>query len=79
MRLRINWLLVALVLVIACTYNWTALGQRQSSTSTQWEYTVKHQQSVGLAPNIFNELGTQGWELVSIAPDGWAYFKRPKK
>ena len=79
MRLRSNWVLVFLVLFAMCLCGWTALGQRQGSTSIQWEYTIKHTTTnIEQTPATFNELGSQGWELVTVTTEGWAYFKRPK-
>ncbi|MCI0338941.1 MAG: DUF4177 domain-containing protein [Acidobacteria bacterium] len=79
MRLRINWVLVLLVVVAMFVCGWTALGQRQVVTPTQWEYTVKHTGTIEKTPTVLNELGAQGWELVNVTHEGWAYFKRQKR
>src|SRR5262249_31289363 len=78
MKSRFN-LVVLVVLVAMCMWGWTALGQRQSATSIQWEYAATYVQNGASGPALLNEFGAQGWELVSIAPDGAAYLKRQKK
>jgi len=79
MKLRFNWILVLLVLGALCISGWTALGQRQSTSSTQWEFTAKLLTGYPEdSPTIFTELGAQGWELIAVT-DGRAYFKRQKK
>lgn len=78
MKLRPN-LAFLFVLAVLCVFGWTVLGQRQSATAIQWEYAVKHTDSAEKAPANLNELGAQGWELVSVTEGGWAYLKRPKK
>ena len=79
MKLRSNWVLVLVVLVTMCVCGWTALAQRQGAASMQWEYTMKYTDSSEKAPTVLNELGMQGWELVNVTHEGWAYLKRPKR
>jgi hypothetical protein len=40
----------------------------------KWEYT---QENVGGSPNVLNQFGEQGWEVVNIER-GWVLFKREK-
>lgn len=72
-------LVLLLALMAVCVLGWTTLAQRQVTTSIQWEYTVQRIESIERVPGSFNELGVQGWELVSVTNDSWAYFKRQKK
>lgn len=79
--MKLLWgLLACLLIVLAlCSYKWKVFGQRQSITPTQWEYTITHTVSMERGPAILNELGLQGWELVTVTPEGWAYLKRVKR
>ncbi|MDQ3652848.1 MAG: DUF4177 domain-containing protein [Acidobacteriota bacterium] len=70
------------VVSLCCLIGWTGYGQNRRQMSAAWEYKVVNNPSeVSL-----NELGAQGWELVSIAAYGdpstgyfnAAYFKRAK-
>ena len=70
-------LALLLIVVSVCVMGWTTLGQRQSSSTIQWEYATRHKGDNELAG--FKELGSQGWELVNVTDDGWGYFKRQKK
>ncbi len=79
MEFRIKWVLVLFILVVMSIGGWKVIGQRQDSTQTQWEYTVKKIYSIDEVAEKFNELGGQSWELVNVTDDGFAYFKRPKK
>jgi hypothetical protein len=78
MKLRTS-LALFLIVVSICAFGWTVLGQRQGSTPTQWEYTVKHTSTIEQTPADFSELGAQGWELVNVTDEGWGYFKRQKR
>lgn len=43
----------------------------------RWEYLIAD--SAELPPRFLNELGSLGWELVSLSDrNGKAYFKRPR-
>ncbi len=79
MKLRSNWILALLVFAAMCVCGWSAFGQRQSTDSMRWEYSVKLVTGYPEdSPSLFSELGEQGWELIAVS-DGRAYFKRPKK
>ena len=62
MERRFNWVLVLVVLVSLCVGGWTVVAQRERTSPTQWEYTVKHSGNTDKTPGILNELGAQGWE-----------------
>jgi len=77
------------VIILLGLIGWTSYGQKQSPAKTMWEYMSvngnDHQRFKGDA--TLNELGAQGWELVSVATyssgDGAGagtvlYFKRVK-
>ena len=87
MRRRIY--LVLAVIVLLGLVGWTSYGQKQNQSRTTWEYISvngnDYQRFKGDA--TLNELGTQGWELVSVATyspgDGAQsgtvfYFKRKR-
>jgi hypothetical protein len=43
----------------------------------KWEYLVRHPGVLGKRPQeILDEMGEQGWELVTVDQDS-LYFKRP--
>jgi hypothetical protein len=49
------------------------------SSVVQWEYrtvALSDLPARALEVDLLNELGRDGWELVSIAMNGVAYFKR---
>lgn len=79
MKSKLSWPLVIAVILAACICGWSVFGRKQTVTPTQWEYTVKLVPSApeDKAAEAFNELGKEGWELVSV-DDRRAYFKRPK-
>ena len=61
-----------------------AQNSNNSSASTRWEYKViNHDKN---AENVLNDLGKEGWELVSVAPWGgsvqnnfiYAFKRRPQ-
>ena len=57
---------------------WTVYGKRSTPPRPVWEYKV-----VGdLSEQHLNELGSQGWEIVSTVVDGGVfaiYLKRAKQ
>lgn len=78
--------MVALVLILGTllfTVGWNGYPQKKSAT-TLWEYKALRGQDV--SDQNLNELGAQGWELVSVAAygspsKGWsetAYLKRAR-
>lgn len=76
--------LVLTVIVLLSVLGWTGYGQKRSTRRPSWEYLTvstgeaKYRELAGL-----NELGTQGWELVSVGTTDNSgnvplYFKRAK-
>jgi len=69
-------LLVALA-VLLCLAGWAGHAQQRKSQPA-WEYKViGHGSATG--EQELNELGLQGWELVSVARDGQIYYLKRKK
>jgi hypothetical protein len=69
--------------ILLCVAGWTGYGQGHNSARPAWEYkTVWAAQQGFRDPESLNELGAQGWELVSTAwneSSGVIYtFKRQK-
>ena len=75
MTFQYKWGLSLSVLIVFFIAGWTT--QRQNLV--KWEYNAIHIERGGQVPSKYNELGEQGWELVNVNTDGWAYFKRQKK
>jgi hypothetical protein len=75
--------LISIVLVVLCAFGWSGYAQRKPAKPT-WEYKAVGGQD--LSDQTLNELGTQGWELVSVTAYGdlrtghseTAYLKRAK-
>lgn len=46
----------------------------------RWEYWIAycdpHSRNHGPTRVRFDEMGMDGWELVAVSADGWAYFKK---
>jgi hypothetical protein len=70
------FLIFAAIAFIAAT-GWAGYGQKQSPSRAVWEYKIVNESDkVSL-----NELGAQGWELVTVEMGGAQevyYFKRAK-
>jgi hypothetical protein len=80
MRKILGLLLIGFVLVL--TLGWNSYAQRKT-TKVTWEYISVWDREV--TSQKLNELGSQGWELVSVTSYGdpnfhstAAYFKRAK-
>lgn len=71
------FLLLAVVAVISSAGGWVGYGQKQSPPRVAWEYKIVNESDkVSL-----NDLGAQGWELVTVEMGGAQevyYFKRAK-
>lgn len=87
MKAKSSWLIVIVVIAVLFCFAWSSYAQKQSSPKVGWQYLTVH--SLGSQPRNdaqLNELGTQGWELVSVAVAcqgeavcyTTAYLKRPK-
>ena len=74
MRLKPYLFLMLALIVLG---GWAGHGQKQSPSRTIWEYKIVNEsEKVSL-----NELGAQGWELVTVGMGGAEevyYFKRAK-
>lgn len=58
---------VLALLVMLFVLAWGGYGQRQNQRKTSWEYlTVSNWDSKYRKATDLNELGAQGWELVSV-------------
>ena len=76
--------LFLLVVALLCAFGWSGNAQRRSAKPTTWEYKALRDQD--LSDQTLNELGAQGWELVSVTAYGdlstghsqTAYLKRAK-
>jgi hypothetical protein len=90
MRVKPQWLLVAVIAVFLCWIGWRA--QAQNSAKDLWEYKVipTVNSANGNTQNIdLNALGAQGWELVTsgrveeplgnpVKQKDYLYFKRKR-
>ena len=80
MRLRGNWILSLLAIVVVCVVGWTVYGQKQQSSArrTIWEYKISNSPS----EEQISEIAGEGWELVAVSPSNSGspqlYFKRAK-
>lgn len=78
MRSKMQNLSMLVGLMLVCGIGWISYGQKQQTTRVTWEY----KQTTGGEFQI-NELGSQGWELVSVVYNPGAhteifYLKRAK-
>ncbi|HEY0544001.1 MAG TPA: hypothetical protein VGC91_01290 [Pyrinomonadaceae bacterium] len=78
MRAKINWMIILIALCVSIFAGWTVYAQKQSAPpKVVWEYkVVSETDKVSL-----NDLGAQGWELVTVVMGGAQevyYFKRAK-
>jgi hypothetical protein len=77
MRSKINWIVVLIAIGVLIVAGLTVNGQKPSAPKTTWEYkVVSETDKISL-----NDLGAQGWELVTVEMGGAQevyYFKRVK-
>jgi hypothetical protein len=45
---------------------WSGYAQPQNAAKTQWDYLVVQGVEITIREQRLNELGAQGWELVSV-------------
>lgn len=59
--------LFSATLILLCLSGWTVSAQRQSLSRTAWEYMTTGTYDPKYKGDVtLNELGAQGWELVSV-------------
>ena len=77
MKLKPHLFLLLAVFAFICAGGWVGYGQKQNPTRVAWEYKIVNESDkVSL-----NDLGAQGWELVTVEMGGAQevyYFKRAK-
>ena len=78
MKLKPHLFLIFAAIAFICMGGWAAgYGQKQSQPRNVWEYKIVNESDkVSL-----NDLGAQGWELVTVQMGGAQevyYFKRAK-
>ncbi len=77
MKAKKNLYIILMAFVVLSLIGWTVYGQKQSQPKVTWEYkVVSETDKISL-----NELGAQGWELVTVEMGGAQevyYFKRMK-
>jgi predicted negative regulator of RcsB-dependent stress response len=77
MRSKNVQIFCSLILALLMVIGWTVYGQRSAPQRSVWEYKVVHFQN----EQQLNELGSQGWEMVTATGDGGyfaIYLKRAK-
>jgi hypothetical protein len=77
MKYKFSWAIALVALGIFMIAGWTVYGQKQTAPRTVWEYkVVSESDKISL-----NDMGAQGWELVTVEMGGAQevyYFKRVK-
>jgi hypothetical protein len=72
-----KWHASALVIALLLVVGLSTFGQKKNQPKIIWEYKVTG--SPGSTEQTLNQLGLQGWELVSVDQDGTVfYLKRAK-
>ena len=78
MRSKNARIFISLILSILLIVGWTVYGQRSAPQRPVWEYKIAN----NLSEQQLNELGSQGWEMVTATADGGnfaIYLKRAKQ
>jgi hypothetical protein len=78
MRSKNARIFISLILSILLIVGWTVYGQRSTPQRPVWEYKIAN----NLSDQQLNELGSQGWEMVTATVGGGNYtfyFKRAKQ
>jgi hypothetical protein len=75
MKKRVS-LLIAFVILL-CLVGWASYGQ-QGKSQTVWEYKFTGR-ATATGEQELNDLGAQGWELVSVDNDGTRFYLKRKK
>ncbi|WP_425396970.1 DUF4177 domain-containing protein [Aeoliella sp.] len=80
---RVFWAIVILAGIGIAGYRTTSADAQQDvpPLATRWEYQVISQSANTIASKPINQLGKEGWELVTVVPNSGnvhLYFKRPR-
>ena len=78
MKAKGSWLIFIVAVVALCLASWTGSGQEQRTRHQRsvWEYKSIQGK---LDDAQLNQLGSEGWELLTVAGDQPSYyFKRAK-
>jgi hypothetical protein len=68
MKKKLNLMIAAVALL--CLFCWTIYSQKAAPAKVSWEYHVTGGNNwLEVSPKL-NELGSQGWELVSVTEVG---------
>lgn len=81
--MKISVSLFLAIVALFCLIGWGGYGQRQSSSKIVWEYKILYLNDGQDNVRTLNELGAQGWELVTVndvnsALNGIYFFKRAR-
>ena len=72
-----KWLLITLALSVIMIGLMSVIPNAQEQNkSRKWEYKVIINATLGNLERKLNELGAEGWELVTTQQNGVAYLKR---
>ncbi len=76
------WLMFVIVFVVGLMISSVFVSAEENAAETQWEYKIVNAKTKGSMKQqvkqdqpVLNELGKQGWELVTVQYSNY-YFKR---
>jgi hypothetical protein len=73
-----KWYGSGLLLALLLLVGWSTFAQRKSQPKVTWEYKrAGHASNTG-EPEL-NQLGAQGWELVSVNEDATVFYLKRQK
>ena len=77
MNQKKHWIVVSVLVLVFFLVGWTTSGQKRNSLKTTWEY----KSLANASDAALNELGAQGWELITVVNfrGGTAYYLKRAK